>query len=384
MNVCMVTPTYFPILGGTEEVIYNLASKLRELGHSAVIVAPQYSTNASPYGKQSEDFEVRFPFSSRRGFVMLTQNRNCIREVVKADEMFQFDVIHHFHVVPVGIACLLIRRKLGKPLITSLMGADSYSHEPTTFYRLTRPLAAVVMNSSDAVTSPSNDLAQRAYKTGCHRKIELIPHGVDPVRFDNGVMRSKAHVFRKRLGLRDNETVVLTVSRLVPRKNLQTLIFAAPEILRRNPNVKFVIVGDGPEYPKLLALTHKLGVTRSFKFVGRASAEDIPVYYGIADLFVLTSLYEAFGVVILEAMAASKPVIASNVGPVPEIIQDRATGLLFPPRDSESLAILICRVLEDAQLRIEMGNRAKKFVEAHYAWKHVARLYLDLYEKLLD
>lgn len=382
MNICLVTPTYFPILGGTEEVIYNLANTLRDFGHCAIIVAPRFPTNECAAGQQFSGFEVRFPFNSSLGSVMLTQNRNCFREVVKADERYNFDVIHHFHVVPIGIAALLIRRKLRKPLITSLMGTDSYSVYPTLFYRLTRPLAAWVMGASDAVTSPSNDLAQRAYKTGCPRNIDIVPHGVNPERFDKNTARSRTRL-RKSLGLTDDEKVVLNVSRLVASKNLEILIYAARIIVRTNPKTKFVIVGEGPEYSNLVRVASELRVASHFKFVGGVSPKIVPSYYGIADIMTLTSLYEAFGVVILEAMGASKPVVASNVGSTSEIVQDNVTGLLFPPRDSRALARSICRLLEDERLRTEMGNRARQIVNENYTWKHITNLYLALYKRLL-
>jgi glycosyltransferase involved in cell wall biosynthesis len=317
--------------------------------------------------------------------MFLTQNVNCYRTLLNRDETAKFDLLHQFHVVPLGVACVLSKNRLGRHLVTSIMGTDSFAprkSEGWVYYRANRPLAAWVMNSSDALTAPSKDTMIRAYVDGCNRKIEVIPHGVDLDLYSQGMLKRKASDLRARLGIGSEESMVLIACRLTRIKNLETLIRASPEILQRYPQVKFVTAGDGPEHDHLVSFATKLGVISSFRFVGRVQSTEMPIYHTAADLFLLTSLYEHFGLVLLEAMAACKPVIASKVGAIPEIVDDNITGFLFPPRDAKTLANLVLRLLDDPLLRIEMGANGRKKVEAHYNWDDITARYLRLYESL--
>jgi len=378
----MVTPTYFPIIGGTEEVIYNLTKTLTEMGHSVTLIAPDFGGTSQTRVEHLYGSELRFPFIETKGLMLATQNSSCFRTAIRAHRRENFEVIHQFHVVPLGIACLSLRRILHKPLVTSLMGWDTYDPDPNAFYRVSRPIASMVMNSSDTVTSPSNDVAQRAHASGCWRNIDVIPHGVDPDHFDAGTLKKGSNDLRERLGFHSDEIMILSVNRLVERKDVGTMIEAAPRILRKCAKTKFVVVGEGPEQDSLLRASRERGVPSSFKFVGRVPAREMPFYYVAADIFVMTSTYEHFGVAVLEAMAAQKPVIASDVGALPEIVLDNRTGLLFRPRDSAQLADLVITLIQDEPRRREMGAVGRERVKALYSWRKIARLYSDIYERL--
>jgi len=238
------------------------------------------------------------------------------------------------------------------------------------------------MNSSDVLVSPSNDLARHAHDDGCRRKIEIIPHGVDPDRFDPEATQSDAIMLRAHLGIRADESVILYVGRLDRVKNLEALIHAAPKILQRDRNLKFLIAGEGPELDRLVRLASSNGVAASFIFAGRIPAGKAPSYYAAADLFVLTSHYESFGVAVLEAMAAAKPVIASRVGAIPEIVDDQVTGFLYSPGNYEALVDRILTALDDEDLRIRIGNSARQKVKTQYGWDQIAYRYSVLYARL--
>jgi glycosyltransferase involved in cell wall biosynthesis len=176
--------------------------------------------------------------------------------------------------------------------------------------------------------------------------------------------------------------MILTVQRLIKRKDLETVILAMPKILQEKPNVKLVVVGEGPERERLLRLASTTGVASSVIFAGSVPESEKPSYYGAADLFLLSTLYEAFGLVLVEAMAAAKCVIASKTGAVPEIVQDQVTGFVFPPGRVQDLAVLVLRALEDDTLRTEMGLRGRERALANYSWDRITERYCAAYAQL--
>ena len=373
----MITPTYLPHLGGTEKVVYNLSNWLAREGNRVTIVTPQQlQADDHAFTHERGVSIVRFPFAQKRGLTLLTQNTNCILKTIGAHDRQRFDVIHQFHVVALGAACVSLKKIMQRPLVTSLMGWDTYSPEPSTFYRISRPFATWVLNSSDVVTSPSHDLARHASQGGCRRTIRIIPHGVDLNSF-NYPERDQS-IVRRELGFTKGERIVLTVSRLHPTKNLETLVCAAPKVLQQYPDIKFLVAGEGPQLSSLLRLSRQKRVEASFRFLGRIE-HGLASYYGAADLFALTSIYEAFGVVLVEAMAAGKTVIAPRVGGIPEIVQDGETGFLFPARNTDALAETMIRVLEDERLRTIIGEKAREKVETYFARDRIVNLYLDAY-----
>jgi glycosyltransferase involved in cell wall biosynthesis len=146
--------------------------------------------------------------------------------------------------------------------------------------------------------------------------------------------------------------------------------------------VKFVVVGGPPGNSHVADLAKSLGVRPFFIFAGPVQRGEIPAFYAAADIFVSTSLFEAFGLAILEAMASGKPVIASKVGAIPEIVIDTVTGHLFPPGNPGILADLIIRLLSDKELRITMGQKGRERARLNFAWDVVAKRFDNLYETL--
>jgi len=394
LNICMITPTYFPVMGGTEDFIFNLSNRLARGGHRVTIVTPttyqkphdltefvEETTGEIPRSEKNVEL-VRFSFTNVKGCVFLTQGCNCFAKIVSAHKRQRFDIIHQFHIIPLGAVAVSLKRILRLPLVTTLMGLDSFSLNPSTFYRLSRPLVSFVMNASDIVTSPSRDLALHAYDDGCRKEIQVVPHVVDSDRFDPFRLEVSARALRARLGISPSERMILTVCRLVSMKKVETVVRAAPRVLGRYHNARFVVVGSGPEYGRLVSLARELHVAQHFVFAGRARTQDVPSYYAAADLFVLPSTYETFGLVVLEAMAAGKPVIASNVGAIRELVIDRETGFLFPPGHADYLADLILRILEDEELAGRMGIKGLERSERYFNWEQAKTRYCEIYSRL--
>ena len=177
--------------------------------------------------------------------------------------------------------------------------------------------------------------------------------------------------------------VVGTLANLFPRKGYEMILQALPKILAACPNVHYLIVGDGDAaYEKTLrALVRTLGLERTVHFAG--FQEDVYPWLAAMDIYVHPALMEGFGIAVLEAMAMEKPVVASRVGGIPEVVQDGVTGFLVPPEDPEALALALLRLLQEPYTRQCMGRAGRERVEAHFTLERTMMTLQSLYAKLI-
>jgi Glycosyltransferase len=186
------------------------------------------------------------------------------------------------------------------------------------------------------------------------------------------IVRTKLHI--------EQSKIVLYAGTFSRTKGVEHLVRALPQIVRRHPDVKLVLVGSGPLEPRLRGLAERLGVTDSVVFVGRRSHDQMPRLLAAADVFVLPSLNEGLPRVILEAMATGLPVVATSVGGVPELVVDGGTGLLVEPGDEEALADAVCRVLADPELAMAWGRAGREVAQREYEREANLRGYAQIVE----
>jgi glycosyltransferase involved in cell wall biosynthesis len=209
-------------------------------------------------------------------------------------------------------------------------------------------------------------------------RVSIIHYGVDLARFRPASANSlEAKALRQICGLADGDPVVGFIGRLVPQKGLSYLLMAADILQDRYPNLRVVIVGDGPLRTQLQSAVSSLDSKR-FYFLGERS--DVANLLSIFDVLAVPSEWEAFGIVNLEAMAAAKPVVAFNIDGIPEAIVHGETGLLVPHRDSRALALAIAQLLDDCLLRRRMGSAGRQRVEQYFNVRQMARTFESLYE----
>lgn len=208
-------------------------------------------------------------------------------------------------------------------------------------------------------------------------KIATIPYALPPTatRPDGGQR------IRRELSIPRDIPLVLTVGRLTEQKGHRYLVDAWRTISGKNPNARLVIVGDGPLREPLTAYAKEMGLPEKIIFTGWR--RDVPDFFEAADLYVQPSLWEGFGLVLLEAMLAERSIVASRVSAIPEIVADGETGILVPPRDSYALADAICRLLEDADLRRDMGKAGKQRAEHAFTVQRMVGETEKVYEEVL-
>ena len=218
--------------------------------------------------------------------------------------------------------------------------------------------------------------------------IDVIPCGTDVTNFGK-VDRLEA---RQKLGLAADDKVVLYVGRFDPRKGIETLVRACgrPE-MQNQPNLKLVIAGgstpgqsDGIERERIEGIVSELGLSDRTIFAGRLDHTQLPSYYAAADVCVVPSHYEPFGLVAIEAMASGTPVVASDVGGLQYTVVPEETGLLAPAQDEAAFAQAIARIVSNPEWRDELGAAARDRVQRQFSWDGVAECLSDLYLSLIN
>jgi glycosyltransferase involved in cell wall biosynthesis len=296
-----------------------------------------------------------------------------------------FDLIHAHWVLPNGPTAALVARLRRLPLVISLHGSDVYLSERAAPLSLA---AAAPFRGAAMVTACSGDLRDRALRLGARAGgVEVIPYGVDPAAFQPDP--AAGPIVRAELGLAPNTPLVATVSRLVYKKGLTYLLDAWPRILERCPRAVLAIGGYGDLRDELERRAHDLGVAASVRFPGQLERARAAQYVGAADVYVVPSIRDQKGNVdglpnaLLEGMAAARPIVASRVAGIPDVIADGVHGLLVPERDPAALANAIGRLLADRPLADRLGAAARRRVLEELTWDQAAERFERVYERAL-
>lgn len=262
----------------------------------------------------------------------------------------------------------LAGRLAGVPVVCSALHSTGY---PEHVGRLNRLLAPIT-DAFIAVAAPQGRYL--AEHEGCPaEKVRVIPNGVDAERFRP---REPDPALGSRFGLSPGDAVVSLVAALRPEKNHELLLRTAALMRREIPNLRVLLVGDGPRRPILEALAGELGLGETVRFLGTQS--DIPGVLALSNVVVLSSHMEANPVSILEAMAAGKPVVATRVGSVSETVTDGVTGYLVAPGDGAALAERVVGLLGDPHRAAAMGRAGREQVLAHWSVQQMVLGYENL------
>jgi glycosyltransferase involved in cell wall biosynthesis len=222
--------------------------------------------------------------------------------------------------------------------------------------------AATVAATSPRLVAVSEYVARSVRHRIRADDVRVIPNAVDTTVFRPDVERRKA--VRAQLGLSPSTRVVACVGRMTRQKGQSTLIHAMAQVAKTIEDCQLLLVGDGPDNAELRRLANSLGLEKRISFLGVRS--DVPDLLRAVDVLAVPSLHEGFGLVLIEALASGVPVVASNTGPVPEIVDDGVTGKLVPAGDAPRLAGAITALLSDAQLWLAMSQRARSEAEHRF------------------
>jgi glycosyltransferase involved in cell wall biosynthesis len=243
------------------------------------------------------------------------------------------------------------------------------------YYLIEHLSVYVTGKRADGVIAPSQFI-QRKFKEIYNIDSVVVPHGVDLSVFNPEITGEK---IRQKLGVADSKIVLFT-GRFYPMKDPLTLVRAIPFVLRHHPLTYFILIGDGDLFEKARLEARRLGIIDRV-LLKEEWVENLNEYFAAADIFVLPSLFESFGLVLIEAMACGVPIVASNAGSMPEVIGN--AGLLFKPGNHRELANCINTILADDQLAKELGARGIDRVKRYFTWELVAKQHAEVYRQVL-
>jgi phosphatidylinositol alpha-mannosyltransferase len=372
VKIALVSPYDFAYPGGVCIHISCLEQQFTRMGHEVRVIAPA-SKAISGFGDRFIPIGRPRPIPTSGSIARLTVSPWLSSRIKEVLEREKFDIIH-LHEPLMPMLCTTVLR-----LSQTATVGTFHASNGRPGYNLGRPFSKWFLkrwfrklDGKIAVSKPAVEFAHGHFP-GYYN---IVPNGVDLDHFSPDVAPIEE--------FDDGKLNILFVGRLESRKGVKYLIEAFARVKQEVPDSRLIIVGPGTrlrrKYEKKVA---KSGL-KDVVFVGFASYEDLPRYYQTADVFCAPATgSESFGIILLEAMAVGKPIVASNIEGYASVISDGVDGQLVPPKDSESLAQALITLLNDESLRQEMGakGRAKAL---KYGWDSIARTILDYYKRVLS
>lgn len=370
MKIALVSPYDYPYPGGVTEHITALDKHLRALGHDTRIIAASTSEEEvlDEHVIKVSGAVAPFPFSGSKA--RITFSPQVYRRVKKILRQEKFDVVHvHEPTVPIlSLAVLRHSHALN-------VGTFHAYRESSALYEVARPVFQRAFNRLDGrifVSEAVRDYITR-YFPGDYT---IIPNGIDCSRFASPDIQPIEK-------FNDGRPNILFVGRMEKRKGFRYLIRAYPYIKQAIPNARLIVVGafsDREKAPFLrYAHTHRL---RGIHFIGYVPPEQVPRYYRTATVFCAPSTgFESFGIILLEAMAAGLPIIASDIAGYRNVVQQNVDGLLVPPEEEQAIAHAVIDLLS-APERCARMSEAGRHKAAQYDWDIITHRVLAYYEQL--
>jgi glycosyltransferase involved in cell wall biosynthesis len=380
VKVVQVIPEFPPpLVGGGGYHVYNLARELAGRGVDVKVFALNLEnafflkrTRVETHFGKVQVFRVPVSHIPKFNYQIAPK---LISLLLKENP----DIIHaHGFQVFTTDAALMASKLKKASLVLTLHGFPRGFYNPAhrAHFNL---IGKEALKKAKRIISVSHRVAREFRAIGVpEEKMVVIPNGIDLEEFKQ---LPTGDPFRKRLDIKENEKIVLTVGRLEKIKGFQYLIRALPSIIKEVGSTRLVIAGPDFNYGgKLKKLTEETNVQDHVTFYGPINGKEKFEAFSAANIVAIPSLYEGFGMLLLEAMAAGKPLVATNTGAAPEIIQDGKNGILASPGDAEDLAGKIIKLLSDNQLMYLIGQESRKTVEA-FDWEKVSeqihKLYID-------
>lgn len=395
MNVLMLTSSYPKFPGDvTAPFVEEIARGLRARGHALDVVLPFHPELRRPQEPGLRFFPYRYaPHPDwnvwgyaaslvadvrvkRRVYALAPLVALALRaEVGRLLLARRYDVVHAHWVLPNAAMALGVLRAHGVPLVVSLHGSDVYLAEKSPF---AGAFARRALEAAGAVTACSGDLAGRALALGAPAaRLRTVPYGVDLERFAPG---DDGAELRARLGARPDALLVLAIGRLVEKKGFAVLLEAAA---LAGAGLQVAIAGAGDLAPALRERAAALGAPVTL--VGPLAHDLVPRALRAADVVTVPSVVDRAGNVdglpntLLEALAAGRPLVASRVAGIPDVVEDGRNGLLVAPGDPAALAAALCRLAGDPDLRERLGREARRRALASLGWDAAARAFEECY-----
>lgn len=378
LNILVITPGFLPSIGGAEIGIHEIYRRIGK--HHRVTILTKYQKNSHSI----DDFDQsKYSVRKYRDFLNfgLVGGRMLLRGslppfsvgalygAVRTISDLRPDVINVHYAAFTGLTALWGQNVCEIPTVLSLIGRDS---APGPLVPKLWPWYASVIARQVAHT-----VFISAYSQSYYEKFDfpqsVIPYGVDLEKYTPQLPDES---LRKELDLSPTTQILFCLQRLARIKHVEVAIYSARILIDRGLNDFVLLIGGIGTYEnQLTQLVDSLNLHNHVKFIGYIPEDQLNKYFALADIFVLTSIHETFGIVLAQAMAAGLPVVATNNTAIPEVVLDGRTGLLSPPLDTQTLAENIEILLKDDELRHQMGINGRQRAEIYFDWNKTASDY---------
>lgn len=387
MRIGIFTDTYTPFINGVTTSVVMLKHALEKKGHTVYIVT--VNDNSLHYKYEEDEKVIRIPgipigiYNYRLTGIYPIKVINKIRK-------WNLDVIHSQTEFGIGTFARVISKQFHIPLVhTYHTMYEDYVHYITKGYfnRSSKKIVEYLTlfycdktnNELIVPTKKAYELFKNKYKVD--RNIYIVPTGIEVDRFykeNNKIKNISAK--RKMLGINNKDFVILFVGRIGKEKNIELLLKAMPNILKKCPNTKLLIIGDGPELDEYKNYVVDNKLSEKIIFTGKVPWEEIPEYYLMSDVFATASVSETQGLTVIEAMASSLPVVCINDESFVNTVIDNLNGKIF--EDQEGYEKSIIELYNDSKLLKKLSNQSRISAERHSS-KYFAESVLDVYNSAI-
>ncbi len=382
MRIGIFTDTYPPYINGVSTSIAMLEHALKKLGHEVFIV----TVNAEKYKFEEESHILRIPGIPVGIYDYRLTGIYPLKAIDKI-KSWNLDIIHSHTEFGIGTFARIMARKLNVPLVhTYHTMYEDYVHYITHGYfdksskkiveYLTKFYCDKTATELIVPTKKTYDLFKEKYQY--ERNVHIVPTGIEVEKFyKENYKKEEVASIRKTYGISEKDFVILFVGRLGTEKNVDLLIEAHAMITKKEKHCKLLIVGDGPDADAFREKVRELHLEDFVIFTGKVPWEGIGLYYQVADVFATASLTETQGLTVIEAMAASKPVLAIDDEAFNTVVVDGVNGYLFQNKKEYKNQVL--ELVKNKSLALKMGNQARMEAES-YSAKYFAEKVLSVYQ----
>jgi len=356
-KIAIVTPYYYPLFGGVQEYVYHLKKEYKKMGYFTRVITAHFGHKKSKDEDEVIRFGNGFPFliNGSTGRIILMSGKNRIKEML---EKYNFDIIHFQEPFVPFLSHKIMKYSKALNIATFHANFDS-----SIYYRIGTNFLTPLWDRLHGriAVSPSAQSSVNKYFNG---DVEIIPNGVDTVRFNPKNPKIKK--------FNDNKVNILFTGRVEKRKGLIYLLQAYAKLKPKYPETRLIIVGRGPLLKQLRKFVSKNRLA-DVHFEGFVPVKQLPNYYSSSHIYCSPALFgESFGIVLLEAMANAIPVVAFNISGYNDVVSNLDDGLLAIPRDARDLQEKIELLLKKPELRKELGSRG--LIKARrYTWEKIAK-----------
>lgn len=381
MNICMMTNTYLPHVGGVARSVSTFAEEYRRRKHRVLVVAPAFEGRpltrraaaivervAAIQNFNGSDFSVRLPLAATLSARL---------------EAFQADIIHAHHPFLLGDTALRVASSKNVPVIfTHHTRYEDYTHyvpfDSPALKEVAINLSTEFANLCDGVIAPSESIAKLIKKRGVTSPVRVVPTGIDVRAFASG----DGARFRRKFKIPARAFVVGHIGRLAPEKNLGYLAEAVALFVKKTPSARFLVVGGGPSEDAIRTAFARHGAARQLVLAGKHTGRALADAYNAMDVFAFASFSETQGMVLAEAMAAGRPVVALNASGVREVVRHGKNGFMLPARSpAKTFAARLARLHAEPRLRRAFSREARRTAQ-EFSRERCAELALAFYDDI--